>query len=155
MLCLALLSWSNVSTAKERIFPERCGCGIDTPDSWTLAQPDPNQPRKVKLTFDRGASFIISSHKRKIPLDKVVSKTLEIAAERGWKVVKQTKERVASNDAVRVLFEVATRTEGLVTRQVIYFMNTDRGYRTLHFTAPLADFKPDQWASVAQTYRTL
>ncbi len=154
-LSLCLMVPILTANAKDRAFPERCGCGVDVPSSWKVAKPDPNKPRKVKMTFAKGGSFIISSRERKIPLDQVVAATLKTAGERGWKVIKQTKERIASNDGVRLVVEVPTQIKGLVTKQVLYFFNTDNGYRTLHFTAPRAGFNPSQWTAIAQTYRGL
>lgn len=146
---------STTASAKKPKFPKRCKCSVTVPDGWKLADPDPKKPTKIKFKFKEGGSFLIASRDKKLPLDKVVDATVKTAKEKGWTVLKRGEVKVAGNPARRLVMKVPTHLKNVITKQVVYFMNTAKGYRTLHFTARDKNFEPRKWAAIAQSYSDL
>jgi len=121
------------------------------PCEWKLPAADGEVDPHVVQVNENGARLSIYFAEEQASLRRISRKMRRTARVERWKLRKKRRTRIDGNRALVTLVDI--KKQGLKTRQLFYFFNTDNGRYILHFGAHKKAFDYRLFRKVAASFK--
>ena len=126
---------------------------IDLPKAWKAANID-SQAHHAQWVIDSHGGKLTIHYEEEPKSLKDIRKDVAWAGKiRNWRLVRTRKTRMKGKSALAMLFDVPG--QGITSRQLFYFMNTEKGRYILHFGTSKKRFKRRLFRKIATRFKAL